>query len=368
MIGGAVRDNLLGIKSQDIDLASTALPEVVMEKLKAAGIDVKPTGIDFGTVTAILDHQPYEITTLREDMECDGRHAKVTYSTDWEKDAARRDFTINAMSVDMQGNLHDYFGGQADLKAGILRFVGVPDERIREDYLRILRLFRFYAYFGKTPIDAVTLAACSAGKGGIAGLSAERVQKEMLKLLAAPKPHAALAAMQDCGVLPCVLPSSERLSALPKLQQVEHENDIAADPLRRLALLLQPEHLLGISKDWKLSRKATAGLKARLECIGQYPSVSIFRLARLHGKDAVRDALLCHHVLEGQDIADALKQLVTFTIPVLPVGGGDIMEHFPEAKGEVIGVYLKQAEDFWEAENYQPSKAEILTHLRKNPQ
>ena len=206
VVGGAVRDALAGRPITDIDLATPRTPEQVTKALQEAGIRVVPTGIDHGTVTAVLGERSFEITTLRRDVETDGRHAVVAFTDDWRTDAARRDFTINAMSMARDGEVFDYFGGIADLRAGIVRFVGDPATRIAEDHLRILRYFRFFARYSAGPADAAALAAIRAGASGLGKLSAERVWSELSRILAVPDPRAAVALMADLGVMDAVLP------------------------------------------------------------------------------------------------------------------------------------------------------------------
>lgn len=376
MVGGYVRDQVLGIVSQDIDLATTALPENVMKKLEQGGVIVKPTGIDFGTVTAVMDRKPYEITTLREDKDCDGRHADVVYGTDWKQDAARRDFTMNAMSMGMDGAIHDYFGGQADAKAGLLKFVGEPAERIREDYLRILRLFRFYAYYGKVEPSAETLKACADNKKGIDGLSGERIQKEMMKLLAAPKPYAALELMQRCGVLEAVLPSADQaaLGAVNRLQQIEeqyapHLYDSGPRDLRRLALLLLQPVLDQLTQRWKLSRAQSRGLEQLLQLLSKHTEPTLPKLrhvARKEGKPVAASWLL-NLAAKGVkfDVAQSLKALNAFEIPVFPLNGQHIMSQFPTLAGKKIGDYLATAEAAWEESEYKLGRDELLAILRQ---
>src|SRR3954453_11593254 len=201
VVGGAVRNPLLKIPTGDIDIATTALPAEVIRRAKAAGIKSVPTGIDHGTVTLVVDAQPFEITTLREDTETFGRKAKVAFGRDWVIDAKRRDFTINGMSVDAAGVVHDHVGGLEDIAAKRVRFIGDADQRIAEDYLRILRFFRIHAAFGAGKPDRDGLLACIRGRPGLAGLSAERVRMEMLKLLVAEGALEAIVAMQDAGLL-----------------------------------------------------------------------------------------------------------------------------------------------------------------------
>lgn len=232
-VGGCVRNSLLGQPVDDIDIATRLRPEQTMAALKAAGLKAVPTGVEHGTVTGVSERRPYEITTLRRDVETDGRRAVVAFTEDWAEDAARRDFRLNALYADAAGTVFDPTGGGLeDAAAGRIVFVGEAETRIREDYLRILRFFRFYAWYGRGEPDAVGLAACAALKGGMAQLSAERVSKEVLKLLAAPDPRAAVRAMAETGVLAQVLPQAQPLALL------EAMCDLTDDPVMRLSALL----------------------------------------------------------------------------------------------------------------------------------
>ncbi|CAI8032008.1 CCA tRNA nucleotidyltransferase 1, mitochondrial [Geodia barretti] len=262
-VGGCVRDALLGRESADIDIGTPDPPERVMGLLGRAGIETRTfTRSQHGTVTAVAGGNRYEITTLRRDERTDGRHAEVAFTDDWEQDAARRDFTINAMSVTPDGVLHDYFGGQADLAAGRVRFVGDPATRIAEDHLRLLRFFRFYAWYGKGVPDAAALDACKAAAHTIPSLSGERVQAEMLKLLAAPDPLAPLAAMRDAGVLAQLLPEASEAKRLARLVAIEGSVG-DGDRIRRLgALIADAEAAHDVAARWRLAGADAARLAA----------------------------------------------------------------------------------------------------------
>ncbi len=237
-VGGCVRDGLLGLPDvgRELDVATPERPDQVIRLLERAGLPAIPTGLAHGTVTTIADDRPFEITTLRRDVACDGRHAEVEFTDDFALDAARRDFTINAMSCDDAGRLYDYFGGRADLAAGRVRFVGEAAARIAEDYLRILRFFRFFAYYGRPPADAEALAACRAAAPELRRLSGERIQAEMMRLLEAEEPVPALRLMVETGVLGEVIPGPVALERLARLIELAPESD----PLVRLAALLRP--------------------------------------------------------------------------------------------------------------------------------
>ncbi|MBV1797333.1 CCA tRNA nucleotidyltransferase [Siccirubricoccus sp. G192] len=233
-VGGCVRDALAGLPVHDVDIAAPLPPEAIVARLRQAGLKVFATGLSHGTVTAVLAHQPVEVTSLRRDVATDGRHAEVEWTTDWREDAARRDFTINAMSLGADGRLWDYFGGCEDLAVGRVRFVGDPATRLREDYLRALRFFRFQARYGSGAPDPAAMAAIRAAVPGLARLSAERVWMEIKRLLEAPDPAGAVALMAEAGVLGAVLPEATELPALARLVALEAPRE----PLLRLAALL----------------------------------------------------------------------------------------------------------------------------------
>ncbi len=237
VVGGAVRNALLKIPIGDIDIATTALPDEVIRRANAAGIKNVPTGIEHGTVTLVVDRQPFEVTTLREDTETFGRKAKVAFGRDWVRDAERRDFTINGLSVDAKGVVHDYVGGLADIAARRVRFIGNANERIAEDYLRILRFFRIHAAYGAGEPDRAGYLACIAGRAGLSALSAERVRMEMLKLLVAEGAASAAVAMTDAGLLSAIFGGVAYTGTFAAVIAVERLLGLAPDPMRRLGAL-----------------------------------------------------------------------------------------------------------------------------------
>jgi poly(A) polymerase len=256
LVGGCVRDAVLGKLAHDIDIATQLAPDAVIAALQAAGIKVVPTGLAHGTVTAIPAGKPVEVTTLRTDVATDGRYAEVVFTDDWLADAQRRDLTMNALYCDAQGHVFDPFGtGVVDAKAGRVRFVGDAETRVTEDYLRIMRFFRFHAFYGKGSLDPVALAACAAHQGGIARLSVERVWMELKRLLAAPDPRVALTAMAKTGVLSAILPEAEGLEALQHLVEIENSLFLDPEPLQRLMALLprDPTRVAGLVSRLKLS-------------------------------------------------------------------------------------------------------------------
>jgi poly(A) polymerase len=264
-VGGCVRDALLGRKVKDIDIATDAAPERVMRLLEAAGIRAIPTGIDHGTVTAVIERAHYEITTLRHDVETYGRHAKVAFTDDWMADASRRDFTMNALFCALDGTLFDPFGGMADALAGRVRFVGEPRARITEDVLRLLRFFRFQAHYGRTAPDPAALSACMALAPLLPRLSGERVQGEFLRLLRADDPVPVLRLMVERSIMAHLLPDAVRLDRLAGLIALERDPVLCpedGDPLRRLAALLPDERAVGlrVAERLRLSNEETERL------------------------------------------------------------------------------------------------------------
>ncbi|WP_374273962.1 CCA tRNA nucleotidyltransferase [Brevundimonas sp.] len=337
----------------DIDIATRLTPDRVVEALKAAGLKSVPTGLSHGTVTAIANRRPFEVTTLRRDVATDGRHAEVEFTDDWAEDAARRDFHMNALYADSEGRVFDPTGqGLADAKAGRVAFVGDARQRIREDYLRILRFFRFFAWYGRGEPDAVGLAACSALKAGIAGLSAERVQAELLKLLAAPQPRPAVNRMEKSGVLSQVLPEAAETKTFHRLAELSH------DPVQLLSALLPDDGEVVRSAANRL--RLSNAIKDRLvrttaDSPPARPSISldmderearavIYRL----GWQTFHDRLMRAWAAEPwrEEDADRLMALEDWEVPALPVGGKQIAAMGVEP-GPRTGRILAAFEDQW---------------------
>ena len=348
-VGGAVRDTLLGLAVKDVDMATPLAPEVVMERLAAAGIRTVPTGIDHGTVTAILPDGPVEITTLRHDVSTDGRRATIAYAQDWQDDAARRDFSINALYADpLSRELFDFFGGLADLDGRRVRFIGDARQRIREDHLRILRYFRFQARFGSEPADAEAESACAELAATLKGLSRERIAMELLNLLALPDPAPTVTRMAELGVLPVILPEADA-TALPRLVAAEADAGAAPDPLRRLAALLPADPAVAeqVGARLRLStaqRKRLVSAAARTDGPGDARSLA-YRL----GREEAIDRLL----LTGGSIAP----LAGWDIPRLPLKGGDVVARGVGAGPEVARI-LRAIEVRWVAEGF-PNAARV---------
>ena len=341
-VGGAVRDDLLGLPVSDVDLATRLKPEEVVKRLGAARIKAVPTGIDHGTITAVSDGHPFEITTLRRDVSTDGRRATVAYTDDWKADAARRDFTINALLADpVTGEIHDFFGGIADLEKRHIRFIGDPLQRIAEDHLRILRFFRFHARFGDKSIDPAALDACTSRANDLMALSRERIADELLKLLGVADPSATVAIMLERDVLKPVLPEIGRdaLSKLQALTAAEREAGIAADPLRRIASLLPREAVIAeeVAVRLRLSNKA----RKRLACAASKDlDRSPQALAYWVGSDCAVDRLL----LAGK--AAEAASIAGWRTPRLPVSGGELIARGLQA-GPAVAKTLKRIERQW---------------------
>ena len=356
-VGGAVRNALLGKKVADVDIATPLTPDEVTKRLTAAGLGAVPTGIEHGTVTAIANGKPYEVTTLRRDVSTDGRRAVVAFTTDWAEDAQRRDFTMNALYASATGEVLDMVGGVEDLNAGRVCFVGDAGARIREDYLRILRLFRFHAWYGKGEMDADALHAAAAQKAGLAQLSGERVQKELLKLLEADDPASVLRTMAASGILGEILPGALDIARLERLATIDANAFFAPDPVLRLAALLPADRIAveGIAKKLKLSNAHAMRLDdiaGAREKIVSYLSVKemrklLYRIGPARFKDRVflkwaedkkeSNAVQWRMLLA---VADAWER------PKFPLSGREVMlAGVPE--GPLIGKILEEVEDWW---------------------
>ena len=343
VVGGAVRDALAQLAPADVDLASPLPPEIVTQRLAAAGIKVVPTGLAHGTVTAVAAGRPIEITTLRRDVATDGRHAVVAFTSDWCEDAARRDFTINAMSMARDGTVFDYFGGREDLQAGRLRFVGDPSRRVAEDYLRVLRFFRFFARYAAAEPDETTVAALHNAVPRLATLSVERVWHELTLILKAPDPVAAVALMERLGVLAAVAPEGTDVAALARLVR----KAAPADPLLRLAALLTGD-VLAFAARLKLSAADRDRLLALRAAPLATPRDDDARLRSLLADTPV-DVLTDATWLAGGDgpewdnLRDRLGKLPA---PVFPLEGRDILA-LGLQQGPRVGEVLRAVRTWW---------------------
>lgn len=359
LVGGFVRDTLLGHATADVDLATRLSPDTVIQRIRAAGFKAVPTGIAHGTVTAVLPSGPVEVTTLRKDVSTDGRRATVAYTDDWREDAARRDFTINALSAEPgTGAIHDYFGGLADLEAGLVRFIGDPLQRIAEDHLRILRFFRFHARFGRGDPDSAALEACASRANDLMALSRERIADELVKLLALPDPCNSVALMVERDILRPVLPEIPRDAAATLAQLIRAEGDAAIPPapLRRLAAILprDPDVAQAIAARLKLSNAARRRL-----ALAVTPDLaeSARALAYRIGLESALDRLL----LAGRP-CDAVA-IRDWTVPRLPARGGDLVARGIKA-GPAVAAALKAVEERWIAEDF-PGEARVGELLRE---
>jgi poly(A) polymerase len=357
--GGAVRNALMGLPISDIDLATIALPQDVMALAKAAGFGVHPTGIDHGTVTIVNQATPFEVTTLRRDIKTDGRHAVVSFTDDFAVDAARRDFTMNALYCSSNGKIFDYTNSYKDILKRKVRFVGTPAARIKEDYLRILRFYRFHAAYGTGSIDRLGLAACTKQKSGLKKISAERIRQEMFKLLAAPRATETLKTMAASGVLKTILPFVENWRVVKRLPP---------DPvLRLLAFAKTPAAL-------KLKLRLSNEESERIENVLNAPVLSpIFSakecraLLYAMGTQTWRDAVSLAHAQSSASMSNPKWQGLAklpneWSIPKLPISGKDLLAQ-GIAAGPHLGNLLQRAEDFWVAGDFQASRQDLLNYI-----
>ena len=372
VVGGAVRNALLGEMPSEFDVATTATPDEVTRRAEAAGFKSVPTGIDHGTVTVVMDGRPFEVTTLREDVETYGRKAKVAFGRDWKRDAERRDFTINALSVGADGAVHDYVGGLDDLAQRRVAFIGDPQKRIAEDYLRIMRFFRFHAAYGHGAPDAASLEACIRERGGLDQLSRERVRMELLKLLVAPRAAATLTVMADAGLLGNVLGGVPLVASFADMAAIEAVMGVPADPVRRLAGLAvmisedaerlwqrlrlsntEHERLASMADAWRRIVPANGEQAAR---------ALLYRLGPQRYVDRVLLAW-ARAPAEASDIAwrDLAALPERWMAPLFPLKAADFMAQGLE-KGPALGAALRAAEEAWIAQDF-PAGAEALAKI-----
>jgi poly(A) polymerase len=368
VVGGAVRNALLGIPTGDIDIATTALPAEVIRRARAAGIKSVPTGVDHGTVTLVVDSQPFEVTTLRQDTETFGRKAKVAFGRDWVRDAERRDFTINGLSVDAGGVIHDHVGGYDDLVAGRVRFIGDPNQRIAEDYLRILRFFRMHAAYGHGEPDRAGYLACIVARAGLATLSAERVRMEMLKLMIAEGAAEALVAMADGGLLLSIFGGVAYTGPFAAMVAAERALGLKADPVRRLGALAVAvtEDARRLAVRLRLSNSETRTLDSMghrwWRLAGMDEATARRRLYRL-GVDRYRDRLMLAWARAGVDTDPApWRELATlpqrWSAPKFPLKAADFVAR-GIAEGPALGHVLALAEDAWLAADFPLDEAAL---------
>jgi poly(A) polymerase len=366
--GGAVRNALLGVPVADVDLATTLAPEAVMAKAREAGLGVHPTGLEHGTVTVVADGRPFEVTTLRIDVETFGRHARVHFTDDWETDARRRDFTMNALYCDADGRVHDPLGGYRDIERRIVRFVGNPEARIKEDYLRILRFFRFNAQYGLGTPHSDGLKHSVRLRRNLVKLSGERIRQELWKLLAAPRAVAMLRIMKKHGITRILLGTNGETTALQRMTDIDRWLKLDPDPLLRLHLLT------GGAQRYRDRLKLTNAEMARLKALSSAgePSPSLrprerravlYQLGRQAYKDSIRIAWAASRV----PTKDAgWKKLLLFekhaALPEFPVSGADLIARGIKP-GPAMGLTLKALEDWWIAAGFPEDKEQVLRRL-----
>ena len=373
-VGGCVRNTVLRRPIDDIDIATQLEPQQVVAALKAAGLKSVPTGIEHGTVTAIVSGKPFEVTTLRRDVETDGRRAVVAFTRDWGEDAQRRDFRLNALYLDARGALYDPTGeGLADARAGRIVFVGDPEQRIREDFLRILRFFRFRAWYGRGEADPAALRACHTLKDGLAQLSAERVSKELLKLLAAEDPRQALGLMRNTGVLDAVLPGNPGLDRVLALIEIERDVIGESDAELRLAALWPAERKAAIAEADRL--RLSKAQRERLAAAAAGPAIAgdmtlaearrvLYRLGRAAYSDRVKLDWAATPGAVGRTWLDLLDEADAWPIPKFPLTGQDAAAA-GVAAGPAVGVALREVEAWWIGEDFAPDRDALLERLKQ---
>jgi poly(A) polymerase len=348
IVGGAVRDSLLGLHVTDIDLATPLLPDQVIDRLESARIKAIPTGIEHGTITAVADGETFEITTLRRDVSTDGRRATVAFSKDWKEDASRRDFTINALYADpITGEIFDYFGGLDDLKERHLRFIGDAAQRIAEDHLRILRYFRFLARFGGGRVDADAIAACTMHANSLMALSRERIASELMKILALPNPMLAAQLMIDNGIFAAFMPelANDAKSRLSTLMNREKSQGFITTPTSRLLSLLPRSAVIAdkVAMRLKLSNRIRGDIADRLKDVDITPA-NIRSIAYHSNIECARDMAMLY--ADEDVLSGALAMIKGWEIPTFPLKGGDIIRRGITA-GPVVAKTLKQTEKLW---------------------
>ncbi len=364
--GGAVRDLLLGIEAKDWDLATPWIPEKVTHGVRGGGFDVIPTGLKHGTVTVVVDGEPFEITTLRIDTNHDGRHADVEFTDNWREDSARRDFTVNSMFLDMDGNIHDYFGGQDDLKARVIRFVGDPDCRMREDFLRILRLYRFCGKLGKESCPETHTQAVRRNAHGLQKISGERLWSEMRQILQSEMPSTLLSAMKDAGILPHI-GLADSLHTMDLFQVAK----LTKNPVTRLVAVTPtwlpssgaPALLETLKDRWKISSPELKLAKFLMDNRGSHNDIDhryLQAMMVLEGASRVQVVELAALLLKETD----MRFMERWEPPVMEVDGNDILA-LGVKPGPAVGKILTGVKTFWVWKNFEPSRRELLEHAKE---
>lgn len=373
-VGGAVRNALMGRPVSDIDIATPLTPDEVAKKLEAAKIRAVPTGIEHGTITAVVNGKSLEVTTLRRDVSTDGRRAVVAFTKEWKEDSGRRDFTLNALYANADGEILDYHAGIEDLKAGRVRFIGDAVTRIREDYLRILRLFRFHAWYGKGEIDAEALHASAAEKAGLQKLSGERIAKEMLKLLEADDPVPMLRTMAASGILSEVLPGALKIARLERLVAIDNANFFTPDPLLRLAALLPDDAKAAsaLSDRWKLSnvqRERLEDVAGAREKIVSYLSIrEVRKLLYRIGVQRFKDRTALKWAEDPRE-SNAIQWRALLAIadawvrPAFPLTGANVMTA-GVPQGPLVGEIFAEVEEWWIESDFIEDEFSIAERLK----
>ncbi len=369
-VGGCVRDALANRSVLDIDIATSLTPTQVIERLKLHKIPFAPTGLKHGTVTAIVDGHPFEITTLRLDMRTFGRHAEVKFTDDWKTDASRRDFTINAISATLDGNIYDPFGGVEDLRLGHVRFVGNPKKRIDEDTLRILRFFRFYAHFGREQPDDTALKACAAAAEQIPKLSAERISQETIKLLESNRCAEVWKIMMQNNIVKHLIPNAVNINVLKNLVRLEIRHDSAVFPLRRLAALfdITSNDIKNIPQTLRLSNNQASQFNKMMNpgvnVSMKLEEIDVKKLVYHFGNDMTRNLLLLAAARFGNEehLPSLYQTATSFRAPRFPILGKDLLA-IGYTSGPEVGRILKDIENWWLNENFKPKRAECLKKL-----
>ncbi|HEY2659115.1 MAG TPA: CCA tRNA nucleotidyltransferase [Caulobacteraceae bacterium] len=374
-VGGCVRNAMIGRPVDDIDIATTLTPDQVIAAAKAAGLKAVPTGVDHGTVTVVSGGKPFEVTTLRRDVETDGRRAVVAFTTDWAEDAQRRDFRLNALYADAGGGVFDPTGqGVADAKAGRIVFVGEADQRIAEDALRILRFFRFQAWYGKGEPDPEGLAACQRMKAGLAQLSAERVAKELLKLLAADDPRPTVRLMAATGILGAILPQAQGLTRFEGLVAIETDQLFQCDPLLRLAALLPDDPAVAAQTGAAL-RLSNAQRERLIAALGDEPRMvswmsprearrAVYRLGAAAFCDRAQLAWAASNRPAATVQWRALMPMAqSWPRPTLPLTGDEVLAA-GVPKGPLVGAVMREVEDWWIDQDFTDDKLSLVEQLK----
>jgi poly(A) polymerase len=374
--GGTVRNALLREPVSDMDVATTEVPARVVELVRRAGLEVHPTGLDHGTVTVVAKDgdgpKVFEVTTLRIDVETYGRHAQVAFTDDWTADARRRDFTMNALYCDGAGTVFDPVGGFPDLLERRVRFVGEPQERIREDFLRILRFFRFHARYGRGDLDADGIAACVALQEGLEKLSAERIRQEMLKLLVAPGAVPVVRVMVETGISGRILPTGQDLARFSRMARIDARHGLQPDPVLRLAAigLAQPDDSAALRRALRLSNAEYSRLQHLAQSVLPSPAlrgnercIVLYQMGHQGYRDAVRFAWsMDERTFTIGDWAELLRLPEQWTVPRFPVSGADLASRGVPA-GPEMGRLLKRLEDWWMAAGFPADKHAVLEQL-----